>query len=296
MYKLNSHMFKNPPNIFAHASALNNGNFVLQDKIIIQNNNQYDIKSRECPHRGYIMHEPGDMVNNVVCKLHGFAWDLEGKPLEKEPYCSHFYKMHHHGQATLSKTGILYENFTEPEDAEWSKILRESPLMAYSHSLTGTSNGSWLWLMEQMTDLLHIRQNGVHPRQSLETPLEKIENEFGDGWSIQMYPTSYGSKGFWLFVYPGFNIEYEPGKLVITRVTPNDANLEYGFNWHMQFYYSPDLGKVEKEDWEKCVDVYREDIAAIEKIKRPYFPLRRTVNKWEDQSKHWADWYIENKI
>jgi nitrite reductase/ring-hydroxylating ferredoxin subunit len=289
-------MFKKQPNVFAHVSALKNGNFVLQDKIIIKNDDSYDIKSRECPHRGYLMHEPGDQVNNVVCKLHGFAWDQTGKPIEKEPYCNHFYKMHHHGTAELGKTGILFQNFKEPEDAEWVKILNEAPPMVYERSITESSNGSWLWLMEQMTDLLHVRQNGVHPRQSLETPLEEIKTDFGDGWAIQVYPTCYGSKGFWLFIYPGFNIEYEPGRLLITRVTPNDINNEFGFTWSMQLYYSSDMGKTEKEDWEKCVEVYREDVKAIENIKRPFFPLKRTVNKWEDQMKHWGEWYTSNKI
>jgi nitrite reductase/ring-hydroxylating ferredoxin subunit len=289
-------MFKKSPNVLAHISALHNGNFVLEDKIIIKNGEEYSIKSRECPHRGYLMHNPGDMVNNVICKLHGFAWDQTGQPLNKESHCSHFYKMHHHGIAELGTTGILFQNFKEPENAEWVDILKEANGLSYSHSITGSSNGSRLWLMEQMTDLLHIRQNGVHPRQSLETPLTGIKTDFGDGWAIQIYPTCYGSKGFWLFVYPGFNIEYEPGKLMITRVTPTDINSEYGFTWHMQFYYSPEVGKVEKEEWEKCIEVYREDVAAIENIKRPFFPLKKTVNSWEDQMKHWGEWYSENKI
>jgi hypothetical protein len=289
-------MFKKSPNIFSHVSSLNNGNFVLHDKIVIKNGESYDIKSRECPHRGYIMHTPGDVIKNVVCKLHGFAWDQEGKPLSKEPYCKHFYKLHHHGSAKESITGLIVDDFDIPQDAEWVKMLSADKDLVYSHSITESSNGSWLWLMEQMTDLLHVRQNGIHPRQSLETPLDNMETEFGDGWSLQMYPTCYGSKGFWLFVYPGFNVEYEPGQLIITRVTPNDPNHEYGFTWQMQFYYSPAIDSVAKEAWEKCVEVYREDIKAIENIKRPYFPLKRTVNKWEDQMKHWGEWYIQNKL
>lgn len=289
-------MFKNYPNVFGHTAALNNGNLVLHDKIVVKNGNTYDIKSRECPHRGYLMHTPGDIVKNVMCKLHGFAWDNEGKPLTKEPHCEHFYKLHHHGSADVGKTGLLFQNFKEPENAEWVSILSEAKDLVYSHSITDTSNGSWLWLMEQMTDLLHIRQNGVHPRQSLETPLDTMETDFGDGWAIQIYPTCYGSKGFWLFLYPGFNVEYEPGKLMITRVTPNDINNEYGFTWQMQFYYAPNVDAVEKEAWEKCIEVYREDIIAIENIKRPFFPLKRTVSKWEDQMKHWGEWYLNNRV
>jgi phenylpropionate dioxygenase-like ring-hydroxylating dioxygenase large terminal subunit len=289
-------MFKKKPNIFAHTSALNNGNLVLYDKIVIKNQDGYDIKSRECPHRGYQMHQPGEIVKNVVCKLHGFAWDNEGRPLSKEPYCDHFYKLHHHGSATVGRSGLIFQDFEEPKNAAWVDILSQAKDLRYSHSIVEKSTGSWLWLMEQMTDLLHVRQNGIHPRQSLETPLTDMETDFGDGWALQVYPTCYGESGFWLFVYPGFNIEYEPGQLIITRVTPDDPNKEFGFTWQMQFYYSDDIDAVAKEAWEKCVEVYREDVLAVENIKRPFFPLKRTVNKWEDQMKHWGEWYTENKI
>jgi hypothetical protein len=289
-------MFKKTPNIFAHVAGLEKGNLVLCDKIVVKDNDNYHIKSRECPHRGYLMHNPGDVVKNVVCKLHGFAWKNNGQPLSSEPYCDHFYKLHHHGNATVGKTGLVFQNFVEPENAEWVEILAKDDSLKYSHSITETSNGSWLWLMEQMTDLLHVRQNGIHPRQALETPLDNMKTDFGDGWSIQVYPTCYGEKGFWLFVYPGFNVEYEPGRLIITRVTPNDPSIEFGFTWQMQFYYSDNIDSVDKEAWEKCLEVYREDVKAVENIKRPFFPLKRTVNHWEDQMKHWGQWFTDNRI
>lgn len=289
-------MFRNKPNILAHVSALKDNNFVLQESIIVKNNDVYDIKNRECPHRGYLISNPGETLNVLSCKLHGFSWKQDGSPMNEEPYCKHFYKMQHQGQAILGDTGILFENFQEPKDQEWFKILCDSPELYYSHSVSGSSEGSWLWLMEQMTDLLHLIPEGIHPIQSIETPLDSIKVEFGDNWSIQMYTTRHGTKGFWLFVYPGFNIEYEHGKLMICRVSPFDPKLEYGFTWHMQFYYADSIGSSEKTDWEKVIEVYKEDINAIENIRRPYFPLKKTVNKWEEQSKHWADWYLSNKI
>lgn len=289
-------MFKIFPNIYAHISALKNGCFVLEDKILIKNNDSVDVKSRECPHRGYLMHNPGDVVNHVVCKLHGFAWDKEGRPLEKTPYCSHFYKLHHHGSVETGNTGLIFQNFKEPKNKKWVSLLSNIGDLSYAYSFTGSSNGSWLWLMEQMTDLLHIRQNGIHPRQSLETPLDMINTDFGDGWAIQTYTNSQGEEGFWLFIYPWFEVEYEPGKLTIGRITPNDLNNEYGFKWQMQFYYASNIGAIEKEEWEKCIEVLKEDISAIENIKRPFYPLKRTVNKWEDQMKHWGEWYMANKI
>ena len=60
-------MFNNPPNMYAHISALKNGHFVVEDKIIFNKDGQYSLKGRECPHRGYIMQEPGDVIKTVVC-------------------------------------------------------------------------------------------------------------------------------------------------------------------------------------------------------------------------------------
>ena len=288
-------MFKNIPNILAHKSSCEYGNFVLLDNIIINNNGDYSLKNRDCPHRGYTMHNPGDVVKEVVCKLHGFCWDQNGDPLNKEPYVDHFYKLHHLGDVTLGGSGLLFQNFIEPIESSWYKILSKDKDLQFNKTITGKSTGSWLWLMEQMCDSLHVRPNGVHPRQSLETPLGGIEYENGDNWLMQIYPTSYGAMGFWLYIYPGCGIEYEPGKLTVTRVVPDNINNEYGLRWEIQFYYAPHVDAVEREAWEKCIEVYYEDIVAIENINRPYFPLKRPVNKYEFPAQHWGEWFLKNK-
>jgi nitrite reductase/ring-hydroxylating ferredoxin subunit len=291
-------MFKNPPQIYAHQSALKNGHFVIEDEIVFNNNGEYSLKSRECPHRGYIMQEPGDVVKNVVCKLHGFAWDSEGKPLSKEPYCEHFYKLHHHGDLELGISGLLFKNFKEDLTADWIQALSKETELEFVKTMRGESKGSRLWMMEQLTDVLHIRQNGIHPRQSLETPLdnEHMVQSLGENFAIQAYTNVNGIPGYWVFIYPGFGIEFEPGKLLITRLIPKNKKEEFGYIWEMQFYYAPWVDKNEREEWEKCIDVYTEDVLAVEKIKRPYFPLKKMVNKYEEQMHHWGQWYLNNKI
>jgi nitrite reductase/ring-hydroxylating ferredoxin subunit len=291
-------MFNNPPNIYAHVSALKNGHFVTEDQLILNNNGEYSIKSRECPHRGYLIQEPGDVVKTVVCKLHGFAWDSEGKPLDNaaEPCRNHFYKLHHHGPLELGKTGLLFQNFKELPDSEWVQELSKITDLEFDRTVVGESKGSWLWMMEQLTDVIHLRQNGIHPRQSLETPLDgdHIEQFLEEGCSVQKNTNINGTKGFWVFIYPGYGVEFEPGKLLITRLVPNDINEEFGFRWELQTYYSPWVDKNEREEWEKSIEVYYEDIHAIEKIKRPYFPLKRMVNQYEEQMHHWGQWYKDN--
>ena len=292
-------MFSNPPNIYAHTSALNYGNFVVQENIIFKNENKYTLKSRECPHRGYTMYDPGDVIKTVVCKMHGFAWDNEGQPLDNkiEPCRNHFYKLPNYGKIDSGKSGLLFQNFEEHLTEDWIQELSKINDLVFDRTLSGESFGSRLWLMEQLTDVLHIRQNGVHPRQSLETPLsdDNMEQELGENLAIQKYTNVNGTTGYWVFIYPGFGVEFEPGRLLITRVIPKDENEEFGFYWEMQFYYSPWVDKNEREEWEKCIDVYLEDLAAVERIKRPYFPLKRMVNKFEEQMYHWGQWYLNNK-
>ena len=287
-------MFIDPPQIYAHKSALNNGNFVIEEEIIFKNKNCYSLKSRECPHRGYIMHTPGEIVKNVVCKMHGFAWDSEGKPLQQEPYCDHFYKLPHHGEVEVGKSGLLFKNFNEPVDAEWVRVLSEQHDLEFNRSIRGESTGSWLWFMEQLTDVLHLRKNGIHPRQALETPLDTITLGIGDAHVTQIYTLPNSVKGYWIYIFPGFAIEFEPGKLFINRVIPNDINKEFGFSWELQMYYSPWVDAVAIEEWEKQLQVFTEDLEAIEKIKRPFFPLKRMVNDLEKLMIHWGEWYSNN--
>jgi len=279
-------VFVDPPLILAHEVSCNFGGFVVPDKIIVKENDNYSLKARVCPHRGYVMHNIGDtIVNQIHCKLHGFCWNKNGEPSSNE----HFYKLPHYGSITKGKSGLLFQNFNEPIDADWVHVLSKEKNLQYTKSYSGKSNGSWLWLMDLNADLLHFRANGIHPRQSLETPLETLSINNGDGWCIQTNET-----GFWLFIFPFTAIEYEPGKLSVNRVVPNDINDEYGFTWHTQLYYDPIIDSNERNIWEKLIDVYLEDIEAIENIKPPFYPLKRKTSNFENHVLQWADWYNAN--
>jgi hypothetical protein len=60
-------MFNNPPLILAHKSSCNNGNFVTEDYIIVNDQGEYSLKDRACPHRAYLMHNTGDVVKQIEC-------------------------------------------------------------------------------------------------------------------------------------------------------------------------------------------------------------------------------------
>lgn len=278
-------MLKSYPNIFAHESSCRHGNFVLQDRIIIKGLD-FQTRSRECPHRAYLMHKPGEVVKNLECKLHGFCWDNQGLPIGNHPY-----RLLDHTSITKGVSGLLFQQFEEPIGSRWVTDIANETNLEYSHSVTGSSNASWLWLMDILGDVLHIRPDGIHPALYPTVTLDKIDIEYGDGWCCQ-----YHDNGFWLFVYPFHSIEWSNGKLSIMRITPNSTNEEFGFTWQCQLYYTAGIDSNQRKEWETLVNVYNEDIAAAENIRRSFFPLSRSTSRLEDPTVHWGKWFKENRV
>ena len=279
-------MFKtNPPQFFAHKSALEN--FVTHKHIITHNSQgELNAYNRRCPHRGYLMGEPGYRLDDqIICKFHGFKFDKDGNSIDCK--CSNL-----PGKlVNISRSGLIYKNWIEPNHF-WVDELEKETNFIYEHSKIGHSSGSWLWMMDVESDLLHVRKGGIHPKLAQQLDVEKdIKCEQGDDWVIQIHPN-----GWWLFVYPFLAVDYyRPGQLAITYTVP-DNKTEYGFSWISQYYYNPDIPYYQKDYFETFVyDVWLEDVAAIEKLDLPFFPLKKSTHWLEDHSVHFGEWYNKNR-
>ena len=77
-------IFDKPPKILAHKSVITNFNFVTPEYILNKGTNQVNLFNRYCPHRMYPLSKPGNYVENIVCKFHGFEWDKNGVPLNND--------------------------------------------------------------------------------------------------------------------------------------------------------------------------------------------------------------------
>jgi phenylpropionate dioxygenase-like ring-hydroxylating dioxygenase large terminal subunit len=96
----NIYMFKNPPKILAHASAIKNGNFVTPEYIL--GNDKQSLFNRYCPHRRYPMGNVGDVLNETIqCSFHGFEWELNGIPINNN-------KNINCGKVSTGKSGLMY--------------------------------------------------------------------------------------------------------------------------------------------------------------------------------------------
>jgi nitrite reductase/ring-hydroxylating ferredoxin subunit len=275
-------MFKNSPKILAHISAVSKSNFVTTEYILNNGDNQINLFHRYCPHRMYPLAEPGSVVENIVCKFHGFEWTKDGQPVNNNRKISC-------GSAQVGKSGLVLKNFTEPSH-RWVTDLANETELEFSHTCTGTSVGSWLWAMDIQADLLHIRpgENVVHPALAAVTDLKDTDMYQGNGWALQTCST-----GWWLCIYPYTFIEWSPGCLAVLTCSPT-TDSEFGFTWLTQFYYTPSVPASKRAEFESLEYVFQEDVETIEKIKGKYFPLTTSHNRLEDHCVHFGKWFKEN--
>jgi nitrite reductase/ring-hydroxylating ferredoxin subunit len=277
-------MFKNTPKILAHQTSVKNGNFVTPDYILSKVGNQINLFNRFCPHRAYPLALPGEVIKeNIVCKFHGFTWDQQGTPVNNDRNIKC-------GNASVGRSGLVLKNFIEPDNS-WVNDLAAETNLEYSHTCTGKSTGSSLWMMEIQTDLLHIRNGDVHPRLSTLVDLDNVKMEEGNNWVLQTH-----KDGWWLIIYPWTFVEWSLGCLGINTVTPADATNEFNFTWTTQFYFDPAVTQEKRDEFVTLEDVFKEDVVAVESQKGPYYPLNRSSNRLEDHCVHYSKWVKENKL
>jgi phenylpropionate dioxygenase-like ring-hydroxylating dioxygenase large terminal subunit len=276
-------MFKNPPKIFAHLSALDSDNFVTSEYILNKTDTGVALLNRFCPHRMYPLADPGTHTGNILCQFHGLEWTKDGEAINsnKRIKC---------GKSTVGNSKLVFQNFQEPEYS-WVNDIRNEENLKYSHSCYGNSTGSWLWMMEIQTDLWHIWKGGVHPELAAVTDLDTVKMESGNGWILQTH-----SDGWWLCIYPFTFIEWSLGCLAINTTTPNDINNEFGFTWTTQFYFDPATPEQKRTEFESLEYVFKQDVDAIEKQKGKYFPLKKSMNRLEDHCVHFGNWVTEHRL
>lgn len=274
-------MFPKAPKIIGHSSILNTGWLVTPEYIITEknDNNEVRLMKRYCPHRQYPLNDPGDIVDKLYCPFHGLKWESDGTPIE------HPYKLSC-GNAEINKSGLISLNWVD-QDVEWSQRISNDADLSYSYSTHGNSNtGSWLWLMEAEADYLHVKQKEIHPSLSQVIDLTQVKMYDGDGWIAQEHQPGWTS----IFIYPYTFVEHKQGCLSINMIIPHNYETEFGFQWMTQFYFSPTVSKEDQQEFASLDEVFREDVATIEKIKGGYYPLKHAMNNLELHSVHWGEW------
>lgn len=279
-------MFDKPTKIIGYKNLLDHGIFVTPEYIISEKFDltRVSLMKRYCPHRQYPIGKSGQFLKELYCEFHGLKWNSDGSPQE------HPYKLSC-GLADISNSGLIGINYIEP-DAQWVHRISQEKNLQYSYSTFGSSNiGSWLWLMEAEADYMHVKQREIHPDLSQIIDLRHVNMYEGDNWIAQEHSPGWTS----IFIYPYTFVEHTTGCLSINFVVPADHTSEFGFEWMTQFYFDPTVSKQQQDDFASLDKVFREDVATIEKVKGPYYPLKFAMNELERHSLHWSKWVLANR-
>jgi len=269
--------------VYAHVSALKNGNFVSPEFILNRTGDETaKLLKRTCPHRMYMMHSPGQVISEVTCDFHGFKWDKIGNPINNDKKISC-------GEATVGKSGLIFNDFIEP-DHKWVTDVKSEVNLEYSHSRLGKSKGSWLWMMDIQADLLHVTNGTIHPSFENMFTGDDIKMDEGDGWILQST-----HRGWWLFIYPFTFIEWTKGCLSVNYTIPDNYEKEMGFSWITQFYFDPLVSKEDRIEFETLEDVFIQDVQAVENQTVDYFPLKNACSPLEEHCIHYGEWVSKNR-
>lgn len=275
MYK----MKKSYPKILTHSNIFVDNTFFGSKQFIISKD--LNLFNNKCPHRGNAIIKPGTVNSNLKCNLHGWEWDCNGVPKNNNVIMRH-------KKAIEGKSGLIFLDWIEPIDAIWINDLQKSKFR-YSHSLHKIGNGDWRWQMEMHVDLLHVEQ--IHPLLHSYVDVTKLKTEKGSDWVAQ-----YHENGWWLFIYPFTHIEWEPGCLYFSEMSPRENNI--GYDVYIHYFFDDNLLENQKIHFSNLADItFDEDIKAVNEIslssnyRKPY----NCDHFLEQDIVHFYNWLKENE-
>lgn len=236
------------PKILTHRGVFNDNEFFGSSHFVV--NKDLRLFSNRCPHRGNKIIPPGTVKQEFKCGLHGWHWNTNGQSINNSVNLRS-------NQATVGNSGLIYLDWNEPTSSKWVKDL-ESDNLQYSHSIKKYGSGDWRWQMEMHVDLLHVQF--IHPLLNSYVDCNKLSSEKGYDWIAQ-----YHEHGWWLFIYPFTHIEWEPGRLYFSEMTPRDNSL--GYDVYIHYLFSSSITDEQKRNFSYMAETtFDEDIQAVNEL------------------------------
>jgi len=267
------------PKILTHTSVFKKENFFGSSHYVVDQN--LKLFPNKCPHRGNKIISPGATKKEFKCGLHGWQWSSDGSPLNNNVTLKP-------KKASTNKSGLVFLDWEEPIDTQWVNDLSNDTL-EYSHSTKKQGLGDWRWQMEMHVDLLHVEQ--IHPLLHSYVDCNTLKTEYGSDWICQ-----YHNYGWWLFIYPFTHIEWEPGCLYLSEMTPKEN--DQGYDVHIHYLFNPNVDTKTKEHFIMMAETtFDEDITAVNEISansKYREPNSNANHKLEKDIHHFYKWLEEH--
>ena len=289
------YLFSRGPNYVGHELMVPNVGdyFPLQaqdfSKMLVRNDIGVELIGNICRHRQAIINKDKGNGQNIVCPLHRWTYDLEGKLLGAPHFprnpCKHLPKstlQNWHGMLFDSRRDIAKDlaNLGIANDIDFSEyVLDKVEVKQYDLN--------WKTFIEVYLEDYHVEP--FHPGLGNFVDCADLKWEFGEHYSVQTVgvKNALAKAGtatydkwheavrnshngvaprhgaIWMVYYPNIMIEWYPDVLVINTLIPRGPEKCTSV---VEFYYPEELALFEREFVEAQQKAYHETVAEDDEI------------------------------
>ncbi len=293
-------------------------------QVLVRNAGGVELLSNVCRHRQSIMLEGRGNVQNIVCPLHRWTYDLRGQLLG----APHFAESPCVGLAStplVNWQGLLFTGPTDPRRA-----LSNLPLLDWDFSgyvfdrmMVSDYDVNWKTFVEIYLEVYHV--DTFHPGLGNFADCGGCRVDYGEDWSVQVLPAKAGlgkpgtpvyrkwheaclrqldgrtprQGALWMTWFPGFMMEWYPNVLVVSQLIPRSPTRTTNV---VEFYYPEEIALFEREFVEAQQAAYMETAAEDDELCRRLDRGRRALwaqglddagpyqSPMEDTMVHFHEW------
>lgn len=301
-------LFADGPNYVGHELLVpNNNDYHVLDwmgkaKALVRNQNGVELLSNVCRHRQALMLDGRGNAQNIVCPLHRWTYDLNGKLLGAPQFdgnpCLHLKK------ARLQNwNGLLFDGKRNvAKDLRGLGVAGDFDFSGYmlDRVMIDEYDFNWKTFIEVYLEDYHVQP--FHPGLGGFVELGDLKWEFSDWYNVQTVGVNrelsrpgtpqyrewhdkvlaYGNGkmplhgAIWMLYYPNVMLEWYPNVLVVSTILPRDA--DHCTNV-CEFYYPEDIVLFEREYIEAEQKAYLETALEDEEICKRMHEGRRALYK-----------------
>ncbi|MGH8686279.1 MAG: aromatic ring-hydroxylating oxygenase subunit alpha [Burkholderiales bacterium] len=258
-------------------------------KVLVRNAGGVELLSNVCRHRQSIMLEGRGHVENIVCPLHRWTYDLRGELLGA-PHFSESPCVKLASTPLQRWNGLLFRGPADPSQAltglqtfaDWDfsgYVLDRVTVEDYGFN--------WKTFVEVYLEVYHV--DPFHPGLGNFTDCNAFRVDYGEDWSVQVVQAkqSFGRPGtpvyrkwheaclqqldgatpnqgaMWMSYFPGLTLEWYPNVLVVSHLIPRSPTCTTNV---VEFYYPEEIALFEREFVEAQQAAYAETAREDEEI------------------------------
>jgi choline monooxygenase len=298
-----------------------------EGRMLVRNANGIDVMSNVCRHRQAIMLNGRGNSNNIVCPLHRWTYDLEGKligaPHFPETPCLNLPKT-----PLQNWNGLLFEQngYNVMDQLAQLSVTRELDFTGYmlDHVEVHPCNYNWKTFIEVYLEDYHVEP--FHPGLGSFVSCKDLRWEFGRDYSVQTVGVHAGLQksgspayrqwqeqvlkyrdgavpkygAIWLTLYPNIMVEWYPHVLIVSTLWPSGPQETRNV---VEFYYPEEIVLFEREFIEAERAAYMETCIEDDEIGQRMDAGRRALmargtsetgpyqSPMEDGMRHFHEWY-----